>query len=164
MIRVIIWFKGFLVVLASCTQERTPCLTPKIAVMNVECVHLLTDTSTVPVDTALTNAIFASETQYGINGVLYPQQSTFVLSLSSLADSATWLFTTDSALHQFDTLSFFYTRDLHFLSNACGYAYFYNLDSFHTTHNFIDSAKIKTASVTDNVKPTHFKIYIHPDY
>ena len=159
---ILLMILGFL--WASCTQVRQPCLTPKIASFNVVCVHHLTDTSTVGVDTALPNAIFASVTQTGIVPVIYPQEATFTLSFSSVADSCTWLFTTDSLKNPFDTLNFYYKRQLTFLSNACGYTTFYYLDSFHATHHIIDSAFIITNSVTNNVNPTHFKIYIHPDF
>ena len=152
------------VLFAACTQVRQPCLTPKIASLNVVCVHHTTDTSTVAVDTALPNAVFASVTQTGVVPVIYPQEATFTLSLSSVADTCLWLFTTDSLKYAVDTLSFYYRRQLTFLSNACGYTCFYNLDSVHTTRHNIDSAFIITHSVTNNVNPTHLKIYIHPDY
>ena len=147
----------------ACTQERTPCLTPKIASFNVECVHFLSDTATIPVDTALPNAVFCPITTNG-EYIIFGQQAIFTLSLSPDADSCAYMFTTDSLLYPKDTLKFYYKRQLQFLSNACGYAYFYYFDSAYTTKYNIDSAHIITNSVTNNVKPTHFKIYIHKNY
>ena len=153
-----------IVILVSCTHERQACLTPKIASFKIECVHEPTDTSTIPIDTALPNAVFGCFTSNGLVSSIYSQQSIFTLSLSSVSDTCKWLFTTDSLKHSFDTLVFYYQRQLQFLSNACGYAYFYSMDSMHTTHNNIDSEFIITKSVTNDVKPTHIHIYIHPSF
>ena len=150
--------------LGSCDSVRQPCLTPLIASFNVLCIHHLTDTSTVAVDTALPAAVFTALTQGGMATVIYPQQSSFTLSLSSDADSCRWLFTTDSFQHPVDTLTFYYKRQLTFLSNACGFTYFYYLDTFKTTRHNIDSAFIHARGVTNDITPTHFEIYIHPDY
>ncbi len=149
----------------SCTQERSPCLTPKIASLNIECLHRQLDTSTVFVDTALPEAIFAPLTNTANNaGTIYPQQSNFTISLSPDSTVCQWLFTTDSLRQPFDTLTFFYERKLQFISNACGLTYFYTLDSLHTTHFNIDSAQIINTSVTNNVNTKHLQIFIHPAF
>ena len=148
-----------------CTRQRGPCLTPKVAGLNLEFTHYLTDTSTVTKDTALPAAVFIAVTNAGekeVIGGLY--NSLFTISLSSVSDSCRWMVATDTLAHnKFDTLTFYYQRELQFLSNACGYTYFYNLDSVHTSHFNIDSVHITNASVTNNVNTKHIKIYIHPD-
>jgi hypothetical protein len=150
----------------SCTQTRQPCLTPKTAGLNVECVHLVTDTSTVPVDTVLQAAVFIALTDSAkveVIDSLY--NSLFTLSLSPVASSCKYMIATDTLSSSlYDTLTFFYQRNLQFLSNACGYTYFYYLDSVHTSHFNIDSVIIANASVTNNVNTEHVKIYIHPHY
>lgn len=148
----------------SCTQERQPCLTPKIASLNIECVHFPTDSSLAVQDTALPRPVFAAITNSGIQALIYPTAAQFTLSLSSVADSCQWLMATDSV--NFDTLSFYYQRKLKFLSNACGYAYFYSLDSvrYSNVFNTIDSILITNNSVTNDVNTKHLKIYIHPDF
>ena len=149
----------------ACTQERSPCLTPKIASLSIESLHKLTDTATVFTDTALPAAVFAPITNTKNNtGTIYTLQSTFTISLSPDSTVCQWLFTTDSLKNPFDTLTFYYQRKLQFISNACGLTYFYNLDSLHTTHNIIDSAHIINASVTNNVNTKHLQIFIHPDF
>jgi len=150
--------------LLACTQERGPCLTPKTASFNIVCVHLTTDTGTIPVDTTLPAAVFGAVTQGGNKLLVYAQSAKFTISLASNADSCTWLFTTDSLYHPFDTINFYYKRELQFLSNACGYAYFYNLDTFHITHHNIDSAHLLARSITNDINTTQFQIYIHPDF
>ena len=146
--------------MAACTQERQPCLTPKIASLNIQCVHYH-DTATTTKDTALPRAILGSITDSGIQLTLYKSPSAyFTISLSPRADSCQWLVTTDSLTNAFDTVSFYYTRKLQFLSNACGYTYFYSLNSLRTTHNNIDSILITNASVTNTVNTRQLKIFI----
>lgn len=154
----------------SCTQSRQPCLTPKNATLIIESIHLPTDTSTVAADTGLPGAVFiplvpGKDTLYGTT---YPLQSTFSISLSPDSNRCRWIFTTDSLVHgyqyNYDTLTFFYQRNLKFLSNACGFTYFYTLDSVYTTHHIIDSLHLLNPSVTNDVNTKHLQIYIHPDF
>ena len=156
---------------AGCTQEREPCLTPKIASLNIECVHFPTDTATTTIDTLLPAAGFGAVTDSGTRYVIYSPSSNFTISLSSRVDSCRWLFSTDSAgftTQQFDTLDFYYQRKLQFLSNACGYTYFYVLNSVKLLKNAglsaIDSVLITNASVTNDVNVKQLKIFIHPDF
>ena len=156
-----------IVVLAACTQQRSPCLTPKTATLNMETMHMATDSSLVPVDTALPGAIFVALTQNGSDSFQYLSQSSqFVLSLAPVTNVCQWAFTTDSMKYHnlFDTLTFYYQRNLQFLSNACGYTYFYTIDSVSTTHNNIDSLLLTNTAVTNNVATKHLRLYIHTQY
>ena len=149
----------------ACTQTRDPCLTPKIASFNVETMHLLTDTSTVFADTALPAAVFIPLARVDSNaGTIFPQQSDFTISLSPDSNVCRWQFTTDSFAFALDTLTFYYQRNQQFISNACGFTYFYTLDSVHTTKHNIDSAHITNTSVTNNVNTKQLQIFIHPDF
>ncbi len=149
---------------AGCTTERQPCLTPKTASLNLVCMHLPTDTATLFIDTAIPSAVFIALTKTKEVGTIFPLQSNFTLSLSPDTTFCQWRFTTDSTNTKYDTLSFYYQRNLQFLSNACGYAYFYTLDSVRTTHLIIDSLLITNTSVTNNVNTQHLQVYIHPDF
>ena len=141
------------------------CLTPKIAILNIKTMHLTDSNSTVFADTGLPAAIFGAVTATGLTELIYSRQSTFSISLSPVTNGCKWIFTPDSAGSPlFDTLTFYYQRELQFLSNACGYTYFYNIDSVKTTHFNIDSVHITNTSVTNNVNTKHLQIYIHPDY
>jgi hypothetical protein len=136
-------------------------------------MHLPIDTSRVFVDTALPAAVLIPVTRRAAVDS-FPQQSVLTISLSSDTTFCQWLFKPDTTTKTFDTISFYYQRNLQFLSNACGFAYFYTLDSVHTTHfsyqNYnvvysIDSAHITNASVTNDVNTTYqLQVYIHPDY
>jgi hypothetical protein len=149
----------------ACTQQRQPCLTPRIASLIVESTHFLTDTSTVAVDTAFPYAVFVPLPVSGkLNGGIYRKQSLFTLSLSPDSTICKWGFTSDSLTNKLDTITFHYKRNLQFLSNACGYTYFYTLQYTETTHLFIDSIHILNPSVTNNVQTKHLQIYIHPGF
>src|SRR5438045_2257699 len=91
---------------AACTHQRQVCLTPKIAVLNVEFMHQPTDSSTVAVDTAFPAAIFVAFTNKGADSFEYTgQQANFPLSLSPDSTVCQWSFTTDSVKfnYLFDT-------------------------------------------------------------
>jgi hypothetical protein len=149
-----------LVALGSCTQERLPCLTPKTASLKVRAVRKLNDTAIV--DTALPAAVLVAVTDSGKTGYLYAGSSSFTLSLSPVADTAKWLISADTiAGSPLDTIVFRYTRRLQFLSNACGYTYYYNINSVSTTNHIIDSFLITDRNVTSNVNTSHLKVYIH---
>jgi hypothetical protein len=163
---VLFLFLGLLATLltGSCTQERQPCLVPKTASLNIECVHFATDSATTPVDTLLPMAIFGAATNSGFHGFIYTPNSSFILSLAPDSGVCQWLMTTDSFYVVPDTLTFFYQKQLKFISNACGYTDFFSLDSVHSTHNSIDSIIILNRSVTNDPKVKQLNIYIHPDY
>jgi hypothetical protein len=146
---------------AACTQERQPCLTPTKASLNVHTVHFVTGNTTAT-DTALPSAVFRAFTGSGVKGFVFNRSATFAISLSQLEDSTTWVMTTDTTNTVFDTLTFYYFRQQQFISNACGFAYFFGLDSVHTTHYNIDSVLITNSSVTNNVNTSNLQIYIHP--
>ena len=160
------------IVWLACTQERQPCATPLVASLNMEMQHVLTDTSTIFVDTALPGAEFipiSNIPNKGPDTDIYPQSSSFTISLSTDHDTCRWAFTTDSSHYGFDTITFYYQKNLQFISNSCGYSYFYNLDTVFATHSnpiypIIDSIHILNKSVTNNVNTTQLQICIHPDY
>jgi hypothetical protein len=147
--------------LAACSRERQPCLSLKTAVLNVSCVRYR-DTGNTFIDTALPRARLAAVTDSGVQIFYYSQPaSLFTISLSPGSDTCRWLITTDSSNYEFDTLSMYYKRKLEFLSNACGYTYFYNLTGITTSHNNIDSVIITDPGVTNNVNSKHLRIYFH---
>ena len=152
----------------ACTQTRDPCLTPKIASLNIEMMHLplpLVIGDTTFVDTALPAAVFRPLSVTVDNPyTIYPQQADFTISLSPDSNICQWVFATDTPAYSFDTLTFHYQRNLQFISNACGFTYFYTLDTVLTTHVYIDSLHITNTSVTNNVNTKHLQIFIHPGH
>jgi hypothetical protein len=147
------------VVLAACNKEREPCLTLKTAQLNINTVQFR-DTSRNATDTALRSAVFGALTDRGVQAVRYLSASAnFTISLSPGSDTCTWLIATDTTA-TYDTLQFYYARNLKFISNACGYTYFYSVSAVTTTHNSIDSVIITDPAVTNNVNSKNLRIFI----
>ncbi|NCX95523.1 MAG: hypothetical protein EBX41_03775 [Chitinophagia bacterium] len=154
-------------VLGGCTRERLPCLTPKIGILRLQCVHFTADTATIARDSSLPQSLWIAAATGGYKGTLYGSSSAFTLSLSAVADSAQWLFTPDTATLRYipmDTLTFYYNRRRQFISNACGFACFYTLNKIATTHHHTDSVVLLNPDVTNDVSKKHIKIYIHPAF
>jgi len=153
----------------ACTQARQPCETPLTASLNMEMEHLISVTDSTFVDTVLPGAEFIPITRIPNRAPdtdIYPPGTLFTLSLSPIDTMCQWAFTTDSAKTgtTFDTFTFYYQRSLQFVSNSCGYTYFYNIDTVVSTHHNIDSIHILSKGVTNNVNTTQLQICIHPDY
>ncbi|MBS1643694.1 MAG: hypothetical protein JST36_01525 [Bacteroidetes bacterium] len=146
--------------ITGCTKDvRDPCLQPQTTAVLVHCVRHF-DTSATLIDTALPNPVLhplsSQPQQFYYGGV--KRLVNFRLSLSNATDSSRWILRPDSANAMQDTLSFYYQRQLHFLSNACGYTYFYHLDSIQSTRNAIDSIRLEAADVTNDANVEHLKI------
>ncbi len=147
--------------LISCQQQRDPCLQPKIMTLYAGAYQRV-DTATA--DTALPAPFiaaidFVDSIKVTVNGTA--DQNKFSLYLSPQADSCRWLIWPDTSttIANADTLTFYYDKSLQFLSNACGYAYFYNLHSVHTTNHSIDSVLINSYNVNNEANKEHIKIY-----
>lgn len=65
----------------------------------------------------------------------------------------------DSTIARFDTFTLFYKTNLHFISNACGYTFFYNLDSVRHTSNVIDSMWIRDFVVGNDAKAINVSFF-----
>jgi len=171
----LILFSCFSLLMAACNQETQPCGQPKLVSVSIGCFYdtigaiptasgsVIYDTGTV--DTFLPNAIWGYVNNNGA-AIPYtqgpPNVNTFSIFLSSVSDTCKWFVNPDSSstLSQTDTLTFIYTRQLHFLSNACGYTYYYALSHVaHASDTAIDSVVIADGSVTSNVNTENIKIY-----
>ncbi len=152
----------------SCTQTSNPCLSPTNAQLKMHSLHFTTDTSTIPADTILPSAVLvATNTKGQSEAYFYPATTSLSAFLSTTSDSTNWLITADTSKVNtlgYDTLSFYYQRQLHFISNACGYTYFFNLTNVKTTKHNIDSVIIENTSVTTNANTENLKIYFKPDF
>lgn len=58
-----------------------------------------------------------------------------------------------------DTISYFYDSKVHFLSNACGYTYYYHLNKLEYTQHVLDSAVIKLPEVTKKASDRQVELY-----
>lgn len=156
---------------AACKESVTPtCQEPTTASLFIHCYHYAVDTSTVPTDTVLPYAHFVSLGVPVRNSQYTAGSSIFAISLSPFADSCKWGIIADSTklvagIELLDTLTFHYQRQLNFLSNACGYTYFYTLDTVNTTNHNIDSVIITNTGVTLNANGiSQLAVYFHRDF
>lgn len=156
----------------ACQQERQPCMQPKVTTLRFGTYYdsIIVDSaglrtvkdSTVILPSPYVGALDSNKVTFTYYGIL-SRNSQFAISLSPVTDSCKWIISPDStsaATGNFDTLTFYYDRKLQFLSNACGYTYYYNLHSVQTTYHMIDSVIIKNFSVTSNANIEHIKVYV----
>jgi hypothetical protein len=158
-----ILFICFLIIsstLIACKSERDPCLQPTTIPLKVG-VYQPADTGSLGKDSVLANALWVlADTAYGIQS---KGTSKISLSLSSRKDSCRWIIIPDSTKvadpFKRDTLVFHYKRNLHFLSEACGFIYFYTLNNISATNYLIDSIIISNYDVTTEAGKEHVKIF-----
>ncbi|HRO43763.1 MAG TPA: DUF6452 family protein [Flavipsychrobacter sp.] len=143
--------------LSSCEQQRDPCLQPTTAYLRLRSMKNVADTTVA--DSLLPNPRW-SAIDSGVTLIFGRRTGSFSLSLNASADSSRYAIQPDSAVFSFDTLTFFYDRRLQFLSNACGYTYFYNLRSIKTTNHNVDSVLLRNNEVNGNVNtPDHVQVF-----
>ena len=152
---------AFLFLLAACRKEseRSPCLETKDAALRVK-VSQIVDTNTV--DSSLGSPVLIPVGGTGTLRYSNPT-TTLQLFLSPQADSCRYVFFTDSTSTLADTLFYNYTRQLRYISDACGYGTTFTLTSARATSTFIDSVLIRNAEVSTNVNsPAHVQMYLRP--
>jgi hypothetical protein len=148
---------GIIGTVVSCQTERAPCLQPIEVNLRFGCYQRNDTTPTlsaVVLPNAILNPVDSPKTwmEYSKN------VSALYLTLSPHADSCRWYLQPDSAIALRDTMVFYYQTQLHFISNACGYTFFYTLDSLHITRHFLDTAYININTVSDNANEEHVKL------
>jgi hypothetical protein len=151
---------GSILLVQSCTKDdREPCLQPRNTVLRAHAVRRA-DTGTATPDTLLPNPqlrpLTGDSVQYVFGGI--KRLSNFTFLLSNVADSSRWVLRPDSAVALEDTLTFYYQRQLRFLSNACGYTNFYNLQRVTTTRHAVDDAIIIRPDITTDANVENLRI------
>lgn len=143
--------------LFACEQERDPCLQPTTVPLRIRAVKPVSDTTVT--DSLLPHPLWIAIDSG--RGVIFPENSSvFNILLSPLSDSCRYAVQPDSAVAARDTLVFYYSKHLQFLSNACGYTYFYTLLHIGSTHHLLDSVKINNDDVTSNANtPDHVQVF-----
>lgn len=149
---------------SACTQQRTPCYDPKIVSVAIGTYRFVDG---VEGDTSLIDpAFYCLDTplQFTIN-----TRNKFSALLSPFVDSTRWVLVPirdipddtimGTPVEFYDTLTFYHTREMNFVSNACGYVYYYTLNSVASTYNSIDSIAIINPSVDNNANTQHVKIF-----
>jgi hypothetical protein len=83
----------------------------------------------------------------GLKVALFPlnsssQSSRFIISINNIVD----------------TIEFWYSSYPHLISKECGYTYYHNLDSVHTTDHNINTIEIKNHTIT-NLNVENIRLY-----
>lgn len=82
------------------------------------------------------------------------------LPLNPDVDSIRYLVVPDTAdFSSIDTLVIYYTPKVYFISNNCGYTYYYNIDSVHTATALFDSTALANKEVTTQGSTRHILLY-----
>ena len=143
----------------ACTKSNI-CLTPKVVALRGG--FYWQDTAKVFKDSIQTNAnlFFGNATTYFLN---LKQRSKFSLSLAQDIDQVMVIYQADSAAADpagIDSLQINYLREPHFISTACGYETFFNIQSVTYTQHVIDTVILSTAAINNDVNKEHLKIVI----
>ncbi|XZF15988.1 DUF6452 family protein [Chitinophagaceae bacterium MMS25-I14] len=159
----------FAICWGACETERDPCLTPVNVYVRAG-TYRISDTNNIVLDTLLVNPVLGSVDSSDTVFLAGHSVNKFSgITLSPHADSCRWFLQPDSLYPQRrDTLTFYYQRQLKFISNACGYTYYFNISSVKSTvHAFadsthaIDSVVLNNGSINGNANIENLKIYIH---
>lgn len=147
-----------LFLLDGCSQNSI-CLEPQALALHGGFYYK--DTANKNKDTLLVNANIRFGTNYAYFTNL-KKISKFSLPLSPSLDTIPIIFQSDSTSsdpNTVDTFQLIYTRNLHFISAACGYQTEFVLQKTITTQHVIDSVLISTAKINASYNE-HLKILV----
>lgn len=91
------------------------------------------------------------------------QNNRFSFPLSQSKDTVSFVFQADSsstASDQLDTLQLSYNRELTFISTACGFQHFFQLQGITYSKHVIDSVIIFTPAITNDINKQHLQIVL----
>lgn len=145
----------------ACTNKSI-CLEPQNVALKGGIYYSISDTSISLKDTFLTNA----NVLVGFDTVLLSNlknSSKFSTLLSTNSDSTTLYFQADSTNvldENSDTIQVYHANNLHFISVACGYQFYFDINQIKFTKHQIDTIYINNKSVNNNVNIEHLKIVL----
>lgn len=113
-------------------------------------------------DEEMKDTILENITVYGIgreDSLLYDQDTTRLISfrLSPYVD------TTEIVIAfglLYDTLTFYYSRELRMISPECGFAFLFDIRELNKTSNFIDSVSLIDPKLED-IEAEHLQIFVY---
>lgn len=74
-------------------------------------------------------------------------------------DSIRYSLRIDTITALYDTITFFYESSVHFISNNCGYTYYFNLQNVKSSYNSIDSIALLRKDVTNGSSDINVRLY-----
>ena len=113
-------------------------------------------------DEEMKDTILENITVYGIgreDSLLYDQDTTRLISfrLSPYVDT-TEIVIVFGLLY--DTLTFYYSRELRMISPECGFAFLFDIRELNNTSNFIDSLSLIDPKLED-IEAEHLQIFVY---
>ena len=93
-----------------------------------------------------------------------PSSNVMRIALNPGKDSTRYTFHADTtAASVLDTITFYYVPTIHFISNSCGYNYYYTLNAVKSTGHLLDSVAMINNNVTNDVKVRNVQLYFKTD-
>jgi len=154
-----VWVGIGVVCLTSCTTKNL-CIEPTLVTMRGGFYY--TDTSGVFKDSLVKNVnmVFGSSLNYYQN---IKKFNKFNFPLSQGQDSVLTIFQSDSSVvdeNTVDSIHWYYTRNLAFISTACGYQTNFTLVSVKYTRHVLDSIVIHNSAVSSDANVEHVKLIL----
>lgn len=163
--------------LPSCETKDQDCYQPiNIKVRTAFVFQSRIDTSFVVI---LPDTTYTVDSSFTRNGDLYPftssfealdvdttfdlvgiKTSSFALPLNPSRDSMRYRYSVDTSSAIYDTLTLRYVPSLRFISNSCGYTYYYEIASISGTRNVTDSVVLNNKNVNNEGSVRHVLIYL----
>jgi hypothetical protein len=156
-----VWLIIFLIFGSACTNKSV-CLEPQTTAFRGGFYYANSDTSISLKDSFLINAniYFGQENLYFNN---IKNASKFSAILSTIKESTLFFFQSDSSdfsAEQIDTIQVYHTNELHFISVACGYQFYHQINKISFTKHVIDTIYLNNTNVNNDVNKEHFKIVL----
>lgn len=86
------------------------------------------------------------------------------IALNPGKDSTRYTFRVDTLSTTYDTITYYYTPLLHFISNSCGYNYYYTVNDVKFTRNLLDSMRLNDNNVTNDINITNVQLYFKKNF
>jgi hypothetical protein len=144
------------VISSSCEKTKPACAVPLQALVKVNFYQV--DTNGLEYGVLLPNAYIGAAGNDSLYAKGVANMGGVALPLEPGTGEVRFFIRTDSTAVT-DTVRFTYTQELKFISNACGYTYFFNLNAAGAAGTAIDSVKIVKADVNNTSNDQNVKIY-----
>lgn len=156
-----IWVLLILLFGAGCTNKSV-CLEPQSVALRGGFYYSNSDTSIALKDSFLINAnVYFGQGNLYFNNL--KNTSKFSATLSTTNDSSLFIFQSDSsdfAAETIDTIHAYHSNELNFISVACGYQFYHQINKISYTKHIIDTVYINYTNVNNDVNKEHLKIVL----
>jgi hypothetical protein len=146
---------GFvLIVFALACTNTNSCTIPKLTALR--CGFYTKDTNNINQPTAIQNGLVRYRLPND-TAISLVSATGFSMSLPQHTDSVIIIFQLDAddTENFIDTLCLYYQRNTNFISVACGFETFFELENVKSTRHVIDSVLINNKSVNNQLQPQH---------